>query len=458
MIALDITTFLGRFHPLVVHLPIGFLLLAALIEWYQGKKEKKKNTSLIAFGWLLGAISAIVAALCGWLLAASGNYPEADIFWHRWLGIALAIIATAGWWLKRNPGKFTSRANNSITVLAVALLMVEGHLGGNLTHGADYLLAYAPAPIQKLFGEVKNQNKLPRLENKDTVLVYDHMIYPVLEAKCISCHNDEEQRGGLNMFQKDLFIEGGENGPVVLARNTTESELFRRVTLPQKNEKYMPPKGEPLTYDEIKVLEWWIKNGADFEKPLQEHEIPENMQQVVLRLYGLDTQPKPWYESVKIPPADSLKIAALEEAGFTVKTLGQENPLLDIKFSGKELTPEKLQQLEAVYEHITWLSLANTNIENDWLAIVGKFPNLTRLQLEKTKITDAAVAHLTKLEHLEALNLYATGITDGAIDHLTAIPNLKRIYLWGTNVSSEGAKVLQDADEELEVIGGINAL
>ena len=100
MLALDIVTFFGRFRPLLVHLPIGFLLLAILIEWYQGKKEGKENSKLITYAWLLGAISAILSALCGWLLAENGEYAEASIFWHRWLGIGLAALASFGWWIK----------------------------------------------------------------------------------------------------------------------------------------------------------------------------------------------------------------------------------------------------------------------------------------------------------------------------------------------------------------------
>ena len=456
MMALDIATFLGRFHPLFVHLPIGFLLLAIGIEWYQGKKAEKKNRAVIAFGWGLGAISAIVAAVCGWLLASGGNYPEGEIFWHRWLGVLLAVVATLGWWLKRDAKKMSKLSNNIITIAVLGLLMIEGHLGGNLTHGADYLLAYAPAPVQQLFGSTEDSSALPKLVNKDSVLVYDHMVYPVLQNKCISCHNDDEQRGGLNMVQKELFMEGGENGAVLQPVNTAESEVFRRVTLSQKSEKFMPPKGEPLTYDEIKLLEWWINNGADFDKPLEDHEIPEAIQQVILRLYGLDTQPKPWYESVDILPVDSLQITALEAAGFSVKSLGQENPLLDVKYPGKELTNAQLQLLKTVNEHITWLSLANTNVENDWLAIIGEFKNLTRLQLEKTAISDAGLTHLNGLEHLEALNLYGTDISDTGLEQLKGLAGLKRVYLWGTKVTPEGSESLQQQFEDLEVIGGVN--
>ncbi|MEX0288958.1 MAG: c-type cytochrome domain-containing protein [Flavobacteriaceae bacterium] len=457
MIALDISTFFGRFHPLFVHLPIGFLLLAIIIEWYQGKKKASKDNRYIAFAWLLGAISAIVAAICGWLLADTGNYSEEDIFWHRWLGVVLAVVASLGWWIKTKPKKFSKVANNAVGMLVVGLLLIEGHLGGNLTHGADYLLEYAPESVQRLFGGGEQDDALPQLIDKDSVLVYNDMVYPILEAKCVSCHNDGEQRGGLNMVQTELLMEGGENGPVVAPGNTQESELFRRVTLSQKNEKFMPPKGEPLTYNEIKVLEWWINNGGDVAKPLPEHEIGPQMQTVLLKLYGLDTAPKPWYESVRIEAADSLELVNLEQAGFTVKTLGQENPLLDVKYSGEDLSQEQLAKLEAVSEHITWLSLAKTNVEDDWLATVGKFPNLTRLQLEKTAISDAGLTHISKLEHLEALNLYGTKITDAGLEALKIMPALRRVYLWGTSVSSAAASQLQEASEELEVIGGVTA-
>ena len=455
MIALDISTFFGRFHPLFVHLPIGFLLLAIIIEWYQGKNKASKDNNYVAFAWLLGALSAIIAAICGWLLANTGNYAEEDIFWHRWIGVVLAVVAGLGWWVKTKPQKFSKSVNNAIGMLVVGLLLIEGHLGGNLTHGANYLLEYAPESVQRLFGAEEQDTGLPQLLDKDSVQVYNDMIYPILEAKCTNCHNDDEQRGGLNMTQADLLIAGGENGPVVTPGNTQESELFRRVTLSQKNEKFMPPKGEPLTYNEIKVLEWWINNGADIAKPLPEHEIEPQMQTVLLKLYGLDTAPKPWYESVRIESADSLELVNLEQSGFTIKTLGQENPLLDVKFGGEEISQEQLGKLEAVSEHITWLSLAKTNVQDEWLAVVGQFPNLTRLQLEKTNISDAGLVHLSKLEHLEALNLYGTKITDSGLETLKEMPALKRVYIWGTLVSAAAAEQLQSDSEELEIIGGV---
>lgn len=457
MLALDIVTFFGRFHPLFVHLPIGFLLLAILIEWYQGKKEGKENNQIITYAWLLGALSAILSALFGWFLAENGTYAEGSIFWHRWLGIGLAAVASLGWWAKQSPKQFPKMVNNSITYLVLGLILVEGHLGGSLTHGEDYLLAYAPESLQNLFGEEKTENSLPQLENIDSVMVYRDMIYPMLANKCVICHNNDEQRGGLNMHQADLFKEGGENGPVITPGNTMESEMFRRVTLQHDNEKFMPPNGEPLSYDEIKTLEWWINNGADFEKELAGYEIPVPIQQVIRRLFGLDTQPKPWYESVKIPAVDSLRLISLVDAGFSVKNLGYGNPLLDIKFSGEELTQAKLTKLADVGENITWLSLAGTDIKDEWVAIISKFPNLTRLELQKTMVSDDSVEFLGALEHLESLNLYGTNVTDSCLSVIKNMPQLKRVYLWGTRVTPENARALQNDRIDLEVEIGFSS-
>ena len=63
----NFTAFLGRFHPLMVHLPIGFLLLALILSWLNGRQDSEKGRSLIAYAWLLGALSALAAAMCGWV-------------------------------------------------------------------------------------------------------------------------------------------------------------------------------------------------------------------------------------------------------------------------------------------------------------------------------------------------------------------------------------------------------
>ena len=458
MIALDFTTFLGRFHPIFVHLPIGFLVLAIILEWYQTfrnrRKKTKKTNSLIAVSWFIGGISAFAAALCGWLLAESGSYSEDNLFAHRWLGIALVAFALTGWWIKKNHEKYSMTVHNLVNFALLAVLMIEGHKGGNLTHGEDYLVEYAPEPIQRLFGSSSKDQALPQYSSPDSVLVYADLISPIMDIKCISCHNDEVQRGGLNISSPQFLQEGGENGPVIAPGDTDESEIFRRITISQENSKFMPPKGNPMSYDEIKVMEWWISNGADFEKKVAELEIPESIRPSLLRLYGLDTEPKPWYESVVVSPIDSTQLELLSANGFTIKSLGEQNNLLDIKYAQKNLGTNHLQVLNGAKDHITWLSLAQSNVTDELLSSVGSFANLTRLQLEKTAISDQGIAALTNLEHLEVLNIYETNVTDSCLQDLLKIKSLKRVYLWKTAVTENAITSVQDENPDLEFILG----
>ena len=457
MIALEITTFLGRFHPLFVHLPIGFLILAIALEWYKRFTKKDLDSSLIPFAWLLGALSALGAAVTGWYLGETGLYEEELLFSHRWLGIALIFIALAGWWIKRKPQTIPTWVHHTFNVVLLVLLSIEGHKGGNLTHGETYLTEYAPDPLKRILQKDATDNTKLLSLNTDSVRVYADLIEPIFKEKCFACHNDDIKRGGLNMSHPDSMMQIGNNEVVIKGGNVGQSELFRRITLPQSSAKFMPPTNNVLSYDEIKTVEWWIDQGADFDGRLSQLNISDDMSAIFLRTYGIDTSPKPYYEKVSIQPADSLAIVDISKKGFTIKSLGGDNNLLDVKYSGNELSSELINSLEPIKDHITWLSLGNTNISNEMLSEVGKFKNLTRLQLEKTAVGDAGVTQLKNLNHLEALNLYNNeGITDSSIEILKQMSGLKRVYLWGTQVSKEKAKELSEINENIDVILGEN--
>lgn len=452
MIALEFTTFIGRFHPLFVHLPIGFILLAIILEWWESFRKTKTPSKLIPIAWFIGGIAAFATALCGWYLGETGLYEEDQIFLHRWLGIALVPIAFIGWWIKLKFNGYPKLLQHGFNVLLIILLSVEGHKGGNLTHGNTYLTEYAPKPIQKLLASEKDSGLKLRLNNPDSVIVYKELIQPILDAKCVSCHGNEVKRGGLNMSHPDSLFLGGDGGQIVFAGNLEESELFRRITLPQKNIKFMPPTSNVLTYDEIRIVEWWIGQGASFESVVSELEVGKSIKPFLMRRYGLNTTPRPWYEKVEIAPLDSIQISLLIKQGFFVKTFGDNNPLLDVSYTSTGLTKEKMATLEAAKNHITWLSLAESNVEDEWLSIISGFKNLTRLELDKTTISDEGIFYLKDLSHLEVLNLYASRISNSSLPLLQKLPELKRVYLSRTQVTSDYAKAASVEIEGLSFI------
>jgi uncharacterized membrane protein len=113
----------------------------------------------------------------------------------------------------------------------------------------------------------KLENSQKKIENIDEALVYQDIIAPVMEQKCWSCHNANKIKGELRMDQQDLLLKGGKHGAIIKANDPANSELIKRLLLPEEDEHHMPPKGKtPLTEQEIALLHWWIQQGAPFDK------------------------------------------------------------------------------------------------------------------------------------------------------------------------------------------------
>jgi hypothetical protein len=275
----------------------------------------------------------------------------------------------------------------------------------------------------------------------------------VLEAKCVSCHGDSKSSGNLLLNTQEGIMEGGDEGHAITIRKPLESELFVRSTLPQSSKKFMPPKGDPLTFSELKLLEWWIKEGASFEDAITAYEIPEDVKQLLLRDFGIDTKEKPYYETIEVAALSDDVLQELTQAGWKVTHLADGNPILDVSLRTDVPTNQQFDILLKAKEQITWLDLNRISLEDNMLKSVGQLSNLTRLNLSNTTVTDAGLEHLKSLTHLEVLNLYGTSITDKSFETIKEISGLKRLYLWQTQVTSEGVKKLKDQLPNVEVIG-----
>jgi len=451
--------FLGRFHPLVVHLPIGFLLLAAIMEVLSRMfNEKYKGLDLaISISILCGSFGAVLSIIIGLLLAEGGGYDEQTLFWHKWMGITVAIIAFGGWAVKAGHIEFSSKITSAIVGVLVVLVSITGHLGGNLTHGSDYLLVYAPKFVQKMagmdVGKDGNNKHLPA--HPDSLIVFKHLVQPALINKCSGCHNETKTKGGLLITSKEGIEKGGENGEVILPGKAHDSELFVRVTLPQKSKKFMPPKGEPLTYSELKIMEWWVASGASFDASLSANEVPKEIQTLLLRDYGIDTKAKPHYEMIQVPMVGNTEINKMTEVGLVVKPLSSGHHFLQIKSGTSKVTQGQIDALLLAKEQITWLDLSSNEVDDHMLAAVGQLVNLTKLKLNNNPVTDAGLAELKKLKYLEVLNLYDTQITDESIATLKEMTSLKRVYLWQTKMTAEGAERLKNELKGVIVYMGV---
>jgi len=137
-----LVAWLGRFHPAAVHVPLGLLLAAGVVEllFFATDRQEFGATSRICI-WFAG-ITAPLAAALGWVLARA---QPTDMNWvltvHRWLGTSNAACTIAALVLI----EVSCRARSSLRgtfrlllVLNIVLALATGFFGGALVHGLDY--------------------------------------------------------------------------------------------------------------------------------------------------------------------------------------------------------------------------------------------------------------------------------------------------------------------------------
>jgi len=156
----SIILFLGNFHPLLLHLPMGALMLLLVLELANTIKPTLKlenaNTLLLWFS----VVSVVPTVVLGFFLASSGGYNIEKLFLHKWLGWATAFIVV--WllvlktWSDLKPAVY-AKLYKGFLFINVILLSVAGHYGGSLTHGSDYLTKDMPDSMKLVFGVKKTE-------------------------------------------------------------------------------------------------------------------------------------------------------------------------------------------------------------------------------------------------------------------------------------------------------------
>jgi len=85
--------FLGRLQPLIVHFPIGLLVVALFFELLTIGKKRSGLREGIRWMVYLGAIFAVIGAIFGWLLRTKDDYTGELVDFHQNMGVATAVLA-----------------------------------------------------------------------------------------------------------------------------------------------------------------------------------------------------------------------------------------------------------------------------------------------------------------------------------------------------------------------------
>lgn len=425
---------MGKFHPLIVHLPIGILLLNAVFVFLSKTKRYKALSAAIPITLLLGALSAVAACVTGWFLSESGGYTEGVLFYHKWLGIAMATASVL---------LYFSRIQQNIWAWLVLVvgISVTGHFGGTLTHGENYL--FSDEKPKNTEGVIATK-KLP--ENIQEALVYSDIIEPILKEKCFSCHNNTKQKGKLRMDDKEAFLKGGENGVIAIAGQADNSEMVKRLLLDMDAKHHMPPKGKTQpTEQDITLLRWWIDKGLTFDKKVKDLEQPDKVKAIFANFNtGVAKNENPFIPTQTVEAADDKLIDSVRKQGILLMPVAPKSNYLQANFVSMPNAGDKEVALLLPFaKQLVWLKLGNTKITDSAMATVTKMTNLTRLNLDNTAITNKGLAALTSLSHLQYLNVVGTKVESDGLYPLSNLSALKQVFLYKTTIASNDLKDLQ---------------
>jgi hypothetical protein len=95
---------------------------------------------------------------------------------------------------------------------------------------------------------------------------FDLRVAPILQRRCLACHNQDLKDGGISFLDRNSLLKGGSRGPAVLPGDPERSVLIRAIR--HDSDPQMPP-GPKLPAKEIAALTDWVRRGASWGKKLR---------------------------------------------------------------------------------------------------------------------------------------------------------------------------------------------
>jgi uncharacterized membrane protein len=323
--ASDMVIFVGRFHPILLHLPIGSLIFLAMLEVLcMGRRGEAKHGSTALLALFVGAAGSVLAVIAGIMLSREGGYTGGNFSLHQTMGIigtAGVLLALVIRLMAMGQGNWELlHAYRALFFLSFGIMSLGAHFGGNMSHGSKFMTEKAPEPIKSQMIAMekwmlsfvekpkpeKSEEKAPEapkapeppkvVETPLTPtspsaptpppapaagekLVFANLIQPIFAAKCNKCHGEEKQKGDLRLDTYEFTMAGGsesaEKKNNIVPGKPADSLSYQLVISAEDEDMHMPPEGkDQLTKEEIAIFKWWIEQGASATLKLDLNALP----------------------------------------------------------------------------------------------------------------------------------------------------------------------------------------
>lgn len=437
---LSVTELIGRLHPALVHLPIGILLIALLLQWLSQKPQYAIAHGVLKMLWAFGAASALLSCITGYILSVHDQYNDAAVALHMWSGIGVAAVSLLLF------AKVSARQYDVLykggAVVLLLFIVAAGHLGGSLTHGSDYFLS----ALQNKSSSGDSVVIKP-IADVQQAQVYNDIVKPILQTRCYSCHGENKQKAKLRLDDSTNILKGSEDGVVLKPGDAAHSDLVKSLLLPREDKKHMPPKEKAqLTPNQIALIQWWIDQGAPFTRTVATLTQPDAIKPALLSLQHEEMKklPDTQVPTEPVTAADTSAIQALKRRGVVILPIAQGSNYLSANFSlAAQVHDSDLQLLQPLQKQLVWVKLGETGVTDGGLATLARCTQLRALWLNHTLVTDSGMKTLASLKNLSLLNLVGTQVTEAGVLQLKGLPQLKTIYLFQSKVAASHFTDLQ---------------
>jgi uncharacterized membrane protein/mono/diheme cytochrome c family protein len=492
--------FFGRTHAILVHFPIAMLIVAAVLEVIAALRDRfgrpaehpltLSHAGLVCVGF--GTAGAIAASAAGWFNAdieGVGSSVESNLFWHRWLGITVCVlavvIAIAGLAGRSGVRRRPVVVYRGVLLLTAALVGFTGHLGGNMVYGSDYLQSAfkvrAPKDPSKdtdglvargevvegavekagdgtarVAGETPPDNQTTGGPSLGVVTPAVNQVniraQEIFDARCIDCHGSRRAKGDLRLDTLDF----AKTSTSVIAGKPDESDLIQRLLLPEDHDDYMPAEDPPLPQEEINALRAWVSSlaGAAGSGEAGAGSVPDVGKADSTKPDG--TQPEGARPDASTPDAGAQGSgnggpASSSSESKPVPAKAASKP--QVKPEPVVLTPEQRaardQAIVAIRKagayagpisndselvHANFAIMGKACTDQSLALLAGLEPVLHELNLSGTSVTDAGLKQVTSYGRLERLNLSRTPVTDVGVATVASMKSLTWLNLHNTAV------------------------
>jgi uncharacterized membrane protein len=428
---------IGRMHPLILHFPLVLIFVGIFLEYLITRKSFQHSATekITLYVFYLFALSAALTALFGFFLYKEGSYLGEEVILHKWMGTAVSLLGVLIIWLKERRAFLYYYGTLGVSTIC---LILAGHVGAEVTHGKGFLTE----PYQKY------QNTI-EIENADSAIVFRDVIQPILNEKCLNCHNANRAKNDLILTDYQSIMRGGKTRDAIVEGKAEESLLYKYLLLPMSDSLHMPPKEKlQLDREEIKLIGWWINTGAVAHQKYVNLPKVDSIQTIMLSKF----HPKKGLDLLEISFADQDDIKGLNNPYRTVQQISATKPYIAVFLgSKKDFSPKDLIDLKGIGNQVVSIDLGNSQVKDDDLKNLKQFPHVQKLHLQNIAIGDEGVKHLKDLRFLDVLNISGTKVSAKTIDEVSGWQNLKKLYLYNTAVPQESVISLKKTRPELEV-------